>query len=393
MCSVTSGRTEPCYNNIGGLINVYLFSYIGYRKYEISQDGTTLLKFPDTDIYKYELRADGNTFSSDLEEQPDGIAYNQTANFVLKGLKSDRVEINGLLNKRLGVIVETRLGHYQIMGLYNGVRVKSVKGSTGSNRDSFSGYNISLEAKELNQPFFIDDLQDVGFNIIAPLVPFYLLQENGFKLLQENASGILLDPPAPLQLVADYQFNNNLIDSVGGNNGTGTNITFNSGSFGNEAVFNGSSSFVTVADNDVFSFTDGVNDLPFRIELSVKLNSNTQQYLINKRIPVSFEWQIIQNGNFFIVTIGDAEATINISSQVPFNYIQGNYYNIVVTYDGSKTQNGLTISVDGVSNTPDPNNPSYFGMENTTAPVSIGKPGHRGGRFLNGAISQIKIYK
>ena len=169
MCSVTSGRTEPCYNNIGGLINVYLFSYIGYRKYEISQDGTTLLKFPDTDIYKYELRADGNTFSSDLEEQPEGIAYNQTANFVLKGLKSDRVEINGLLNKRLGVIVETRLGHYQIMGLYNGVRVKSVKGSTGSSRDSFSGYNISLEAKELNQPFFIENLEDAGFDIIAQL--------------------------------------------------------------------------------------------------------------------------------------------------------------------------------------------------------------------------------
>ena len=192
MCSVTSGRNEPCYNNIGGLINVYLFSYIGYRKYEISQDGTTLLKFPDTDVYKYELRADGNTFSSDLEEQPEGIAYNQTANFVLKGLKSDRVEINGLLNKRLGVIVETRLGHYQIMGLYNGVRVKSVKGSTGSSRDSFSGYNISLEAKELNQPFFIDDLQDAGFNIIAPLVPFYLLQENGDYLLQENEFKILL---------------------------------------------------------------------------------------------------------------------------------------------------------------------------------------------------------
>ena len=152
----------------------------------------TLLKFPDTDIYKYELRADGNTFSSDLEEQPEGIAYNQTANFVLKGLKSDRVEINGLLNKRLGVIVETRLGHYQIMGLYNGVRVKSVKGSTGSSRDSFSGYNISLEAKELNQPFFIQNLEDAGFEVIDPTQKDYLLQENGDYLLQENEFKILL---------------------------------------------------------------------------------------------------------------------------------------------------------------------------------------------------------
>ena len=87
------------------------------------------------------------------------------------------------------VIVETRLGHYQIMGLYNGVKVKSVKGDTGSSRESFSGYNISLEAKELNQPFFIDDLEDAGFNVV---LPFYLLQENGDYLLQENEFKILL---------------------------------------------------------------------------------------------------------------------------------------------------------------------------------------------------------
>ena len=189
MCNISSGRSEPCYNNIGGLLNIYLFTYVPYRKYEIEVNEGKLISYPSTDIYRYELRADANTFNSDLEEQPDGLSYNQTANFVLKGLRSDAVEINGLLNKRIGVIVETRLGHYQIMGLYNGVKVKSVKGDTGSSRDSFSGYNISLEAKEINQPFFIDDLEDTGFNVI---LPFYLLQENGDYLLQENEFKILL---------------------------------------------------------------------------------------------------------------------------------------------------------------------------------------------------------
>jgi hypothetical protein len=192
MCNVSSGRSEPCYNNIGGLLNIYLFTYVPYRKYEIEVNEGKLISYPSTEIYKYALRADSNTFNSDLEEQPDGIAYNQTANFILKGLRSDAVEINGLLNKRIGVIVETRLGHYQIMGLYNGVRVKSVKGDTGSSRDSFSGYNISLEAKELNQPFFIDDLEDAGFIPMIPTIDSYLLQENGDYLLQENAFKIIL---------------------------------------------------------------------------------------------------------------------------------------------------------------------------------------------------------
>ena len=79
------------------------------------------------------------------------------------------------------------------MGLYNGVRVKSVKGSTGSSRDSFSGYNISLEAKELNQPFFIENLEDAGFEVIDPTQKDYLLQENGDYLLQENEFKILLN--------------------------------------------------------------------------------------------------------------------------------------------------------------------------------------------------------
>ena len=192
MCGVTSGRKELCLDSIGGLKNVFLFSFVPYRKYEISQDGTSLLGFPNTTIYKYELRADANTFSTDLEDAEDGQSYNQTANFTLKGLKSDAQEINALLSKRIGCIVETRLGHYQIMGLYNGVTVKSVKASTGGNYSDLSGYTINLTAKETNQPFFIDDLKDVGFDVYDPLAIPSLLQEDGSYLLQENGFKILL---------------------------------------------------------------------------------------------------------------------------------------------------------------------------------------------------------
>ena len=192
MCDIFKGRTEPCLDNIGGLKNLYLYSFINYRKYEISEDGTTLLKFPDTDIYKYELRADGNSFSSTFNVAPEGNSYSHSANFVLKGLRSDAVEIYGLLNKKIGIIVETRLGHFQIMGLYNGCKVTSVKGTTGGGRNSLNGYNISVEAKEINQPFFIENLEDAGFEIIDPTQKDYLLQENGDYLLQENEFKILL---------------------------------------------------------------------------------------------------------------------------------------------------------------------------------------------------------
>ncbi len=78
------------------------------------------------------------------------------------------------------------------MGLYNGCVVKSVKGSTGGGRTDFRGYTINVEAKELNQPFFIENLQDAGFDVIEPTENNYLLQEDNFSILQENNFKIIL---------------------------------------------------------------------------------------------------------------------------------------------------------------------------------------------------------
>ena len=197
-----------------------------------------------------------------------------------------------------------------------------------------------------------------------------------------------------LSLVADYKFNNNLIDDVGGNNGTGTNITFNSGSFGNEAVFNGSSSLVEIPDNDAFTFTDGVNDLPFRMELVVKISSLKNQSIISKRLNNNNEMQLAcASNNLFQIALLNPPANNLIASSVIPPVSSNGYYNIVVDYDGSKTQNGLSIVVNGFSSTPDPSNPTYVGMTSTGTNITLGKDGYRNTGYLNGAISQIKVYK
>ena len=118
------------------------------------------------------------------------------------------------------------------------------------------------------------------------------------------------------------------------------------------------------------------------------------QYIINKRgAPGTFEWQLIKNANTFQVALGNGSASSVLSSSVAFTYVQGNYYNVIIKYDGSKTQNGLRVSVDGVQDTPDPNNPIYLGMSNTASDIAIGRSGQTSNRYLNGAISQIKVFK
>ena len=191
-CGIGSGRLNGCLDSLGGLKNIYLFTYVHYRKYQIQVDGNVLVSYPDTTIYKYELRADANTFTTDLDTNADGISYTQNANFQVIGLKKDRVEINELLNKRIGCIVENRQGQFFIMGVYNGVIVKSVKATSGDGRSSFKGYTITLQAKELNAPFFINDLEGAGFEIFKPVTDGFMLQETEDFVLLEDTFKILL---------------------------------------------------------------------------------------------------------------------------------------------------------------------------------------------------------
>ena len=192
MCNIFKGRTEPCNNTIGGITKMYLFTYTEYRRYEIEVNESTLVKYPTTTIYEYELRSDENIFTEDLEQLPDRIKYNQNITGILKQINVDYENTAQLLNKKIGCIVKTRLNKYQILGLYNGCRVKSVKFTTGGNKTSFNGSKISIKAQETKPAFYIDDLLTAGFIIDEPETDFYLLQENGSYLLQENGFKIIL---------------------------------------------------------------------------------------------------------------------------------------------------------------------------------------------------------
>lgn len=184
MAGITSGRTEPCNNNIGGLKNIYLFDYVDYKRYLITTSLNTLVSYPATTVYKYELLADGNSVSVDLQEDEEGISYNQNLSIVLKGLRADAQQITSLINKRLGCIIENRLGQFQIMGLINGCRVNSIKAQTGGARTDFSGYNLDLEAKEKNSLYYIDDLASAGFSIFVD--GNYVFQDNNNFIFQDN---------------------------------------------------------------------------------------------------------------------------------------------------------------------------------------------------------------
>ena len=203
-----------------------------------------------------------------------------------------------------------------------------------------------------------------------------------------------------LNLIADYQFNNNLIDDANGYNLTGTDITYNNGN----AVFNGVNSFANRNDTGgLFSFTDGVNDLPFRIETSVQFydfNRNFHFLVAKRQGGATFrEWQLYydcSSSRFYIDLISDTSVNNYLRKAFILNMPQINTtYNIIVEYDGSKTFGGLNIYVNGVKGTFEQELGTYFGMSKTSSDLSLGVTQFSSNvaNNFNGEIDYLKIYK
>ncbi len=202
-----------------------------------------------------------------------------------------------------------------------------------------------------------------------------------------------------LPLIADYQFNNNLIDSIGGNNLTGTNVSFNNGN----AVFNGINSDAKINDTTgVFSFTDGVNDLPFRIETSVSFSNVNKlfQAFASKRGGNTFnsEWQLYydranQSFSIALFSLGGVSSIIIKSLNVSLQL--NTTYNIVVDYNGSSDVNGLNIYVNNIKGTISTVVGNYVRMNNTGSTFDVGKFGYESDidYKFSGEMDYLKIYK
>ena len=162
---ITSGRKDGCKNGLGGVSNVYLMDYVKYNKklIQTNTERTKLLSFPITIIYDVELRTPTN-FDQSINIDKGQISYKQTIELAIKkdSLQTFR-ELNILIKKDLRLIVLDRLGRYQILGLYNGLKATGYKRVTGGAKSDFNGYNITFEADESEISPFIDNLDYTGF--------------------------------------------------------------------------------------------------------------------------------------------------------------------------------------------------------------------------------------
>jgi len=180
-------------------------------------------------------------------------------------------------------------------------------------------------------------------------------------------------------LIAYYNFNNNVLDQKNSYDGTwnGTSA-YATGKSGQAISNNGNTSnYISIADADAFSFTNGTSDIPFSISFYHYSNSSSNQMLINKMGASSNrEWYINSFSNQIKVRLYNSDGGTTNFIGKDFNHTRNNntWYHYVLTYDGSETSSGLKMYIDGVLTFGSQNNGgTYTGMANLVQETVIGR--------------------
>lgn len=155
-CPITSGRTEPCNDSIGGIDALYAIPYIE-DGFTIAAGEVTAIDAAITEAFKYDLRADANINTSDgVSDENTGVTlFTETLVAALKKQDKDTNVQVDLLHKGLHyIIVRNRNGGYQLMGSLDGARVTASNTVSGGARSDFNGYNLTFTSfSKISEPF------------------------------------------------------------------------------------------------------------------------------------------------------------------------------------------------------------------------------------------------
>jgi hypothetical protein len=204
-------------------------------------------------------------------------------------------------------------------------------------------------------------------------------------------SGIFKD-----KLVAYYAFENNANDSHSTNNGTliGT-PTFSTGKnnlgidFGNDVT----ARYVSITDNNDFTFTNGTNNLPYSIQMWVKFSSLTgAPVLFAKRDAGALEYQCtVLSGGAGLQWI-QWQTNGEIMSRPSNQFLLNTWQHIIFVFNVGTNASEMNVYVDGILISTAIFNNGGGLMPNTTANIFLGALWD-GSNKMRGMIDEVAIWK
>ncbi len=208
-------------------------------------------------------------------------------------------------------------------------------------------------------------------------------------------------------LIAHWLLNDNLAttavldDTVAGSHDgtassdTDTLTTSDESGTANKAFDMGGTDYVTVGDDNAFSFGDGSSDSPFSITAMIKYeDTGANQQIISKfhNGNNQLEWKFEIAADQLVFSIADESAGVIIGVRTVVT-LDANWHFVGATYNGNESRSGITLYIDWVKqNTTNVGTGSYTAMEQLGADVIIG--GREAGtlELWKGDLNNIAIF-
>lgn len=149
-CAITTGRSEPCFDAVGGYSKLYLFDFIE-DAFTVSGGEVTAIDVLVTDVFEYDLQKDANSVEETLNDDrraTGSTAVEQVLTFGLtKQGKETAAELNILAKGTPIAVVKDRMGNYKPYGITDGC-ILGGSAASGASKGEFNGYNLTLTATE-----------------------------------------------------------------------------------------------------------------------------------------------------------------------------------------------------------------------------------------------------
>lgn len=200
-------------------------------------------------------------------------------------------------------------------------------------------------------------------------------------------------------VASELGLNSGVETAISLGSGIETNIELISGVSGNGykcGTFDGSTSYVEIDDNDLFSFTDNVDDKPFTLMAWINLVDATNKTIMSKydTSGSAREWIFYSNSQDrldLILYDEDNTAYIRSNSYEKLTTHEDAWVHVAATYSGSGVDSGIKFYINSDLTSLIPSTiGSYSSMLNDNAPVLIGQSDETW--YINGKMRDVKIF-
>ena len=156
-CLITSGRKIPCKSAVGGIKNIFFADYGTLGTPTIVAGEITA--FSGSPLwFQFDIKNTATTMETAITSSRDNgtTFYDTTLSMTLTFQdKATQEQLKLLAVARPHACVEDYNGNYFVVGLLNGGDVNGGTIVTGGAMGDLTGYTLTVNAQEVNPPFFV----------------------------------------------------------------------------------------------------------------------------------------------------------------------------------------------------------------------------------------------